>query len=222
MALSRLKYNSLNVTPTASKGIGFDSGADDLAATFSGGEMTFIKKLTADGSGTTLSFVDGTSDVVLDNTYKEYLFTFKNIHPANDGTSLTFNMSIDSGSNYNVTKTTTGFTALHNEADSAAALGYDTGDDLAQSTAYSILTVGGGTGNDNDENVSGTLRLFNPSSTTFVKHFIATVNNTQSSAYCITGFSAGYGNTTSAVDAIQFKFAAGNIDAGDICLYGIN
>ena len=83
MALSRLTYNSFNVTPTASKGIGFDSGADDLAATFSGGAMTFIKKLTASSSAT-LSFVDGTSDVVLDNTYKEYLFTFNNIHPETD------------------------------------------------------------------------------------------------------------------------------------------
>ena len=187
---------------------------------FSKGSLTLIKTLTASSSAT-LSFVDGTSDVVLDSTYKEYLFIFNNIHPATDGTSLTFNMSIDSGSNYNVTKTTTGFTAYHNEAGSANGLGYDTGDDLVQSTSYSILTVGGGTGNDNDENVSGTLRLFNPSSTTFVKHFIATVNNTQSSGYCITGFSAGYGNTTSAVDAIQFKFASGNIDAGTIQLFGV-
>ena len=100
MALSKLNFNSLNLTPVAGKGIGFDSGADDLEASFSGGAMTFIKKLTA-SSSSTLSFVDGSSDVVLDNTYKEYIFIFKDIHPETDGAELTFNMSVDSGSNYN-------------------------------------------------------------------------------------------------------------------------
>jgi hypothetical protein len=189
-------------------------------ASLTTGAMTLIKEQTASSSAS-ISFVDGSSDVVLDSTYPIYKFEFINIHPATDGTSLTFNMSVDTGSNYNVTKTTSAFTSLHNEADSVASLGYDTGDDLAQSTSFSILTVGGGTGNDNDQNVSGELILFNPSSTTFVKHFMSRVNNTQSSDYCITGFSAGYGNTTSAVDAIQFKFASGNIDSGTIKLYGI-
>ena len=32
---------------------------------------------------------------------------------------------------------------------------------------------------------------------------------------------AGYGNTTSAVDAVQFSISSGNIDSGEICLYGI-
>ena len=182
--------------------------------------LTHIKTLTASSSAT-LSFVDGSDDVVLDSTYPIYLFKFIGIHPATDGTSLTFNMSVDTGSNYNVTKTTSAFKAYHNEGDSATGLDYDTGDDLAQSTSFSILTVGGGTGNDNDQNISGELILFNPSSTTFVKHFMSRVNNTQSSDYSIDGYSAGYGNTTSAVDAIQFKFASGNMDAGTIKLYGI-
>ena len=182
--------------------------------------LTHIKTLTASSSAT-LSFVDGSDDVVLDSTYPIYLFKFIGIHPATDGTSLTFNMSVDTGSNYNVTKTTSAFKAYHNEGDSATGLDYDTGDDLAQSTSFSILTVGGGTGNDNDQNISGELILFNPSSTTFVKHFMSRVNNTQSSDYSIDGYSAGYGNTTSAVDAIQFKFASGNIDAGTIKLYGL-
>ena len=90
MALSRLTYNSLNVTPTASKGIGFDSGADDLSTDFAGGAMTFIKKLTSDGSDDTLSFVDGTSDVVIDSTYKEYMFIFNNMHPETDATEFQF------------------------------------------------------------------------------------------------------------------------------------
>ena len=184
------------------------------------GAMTFIKKLTASSSAT-LSFVDGSSDVVLDNTYKEYLFTFKNIHPQNDNGMFSFNLSADTGSNYNVTKTTTSFDAYHAEAGNDAGLRYD-GDnnDLAQSTGFQELNYS--LGNGDDSNLCGFLHLFNPSSTTFVKHFMARVNYQYYNTYSIQVHTAGYGNTTSAVDAVQFKMASGNIDAGDICLYGIN
>ena len=183
------------------------------------GEMRFIKKQTASSSAT-ISFVDGTSDVVLDNTYKEYLFTFNNIHPATDSVYLQFNGSIDTGSNYNVTKTTTFFRAAHDEADSTTVFGYDTGEDIAQGTGFQGLNVS--IGNDNDQCGVGILHLFNPSSTTFVKHFIFRGANPNAGDYMVDTFVAGYFNTTSAVDAIQFKMASGNIDAGDICLYGIN
>jgi len=183
------------------------------------GSMVFIKKLTA-SSSSTLSFVDGSSSVVLDNTYKEYLFTFKNIHPATDNVNFSFNFSADTGSNYNVTKTTTAFQSLHDEADSATQLGYASGYDLAQGTGVQILTDA--IGNDNDQCMSGYLHLFNPSSTTFVKHFIAVTNSVLYHNYSFQLFTAGYANTTSAVDAIQFQMESGNIDAGDICLYGIN
>ena len=136
---------------------------------FSKGSTTLIKTLTASSSAN-LSFVDGTSDVVLDNTYKEYLFIFNNIHPATDTANFTFNVSIDSGSNYNVAKTTTQFRAVHDEADTATSLAYETDGDLAQGTGVQILQTY--IGADNDQSASGYLHLFNPSSTTFVKHFI--------------------------------------------------
>ena len=183
------------------------------------GSMVFIKKLTA-SSSSTLSFVNGSSDVVLDSTYKEYLFTFKDIHPATDSVSFQFNLSIDGGSNYNVTKTTTEFSAYHNEGDSATALGYNDVNDLAQSTNDQKLSSSN-LGNGNDEAFVGTLHLFNPSSTTFVKNFISRVAFYHDSDYAIDGFISGYGNTTSAVNAVIFKMSSGNIDAGDICLYGI-
>ena len=222
MALSRLNYNSLNVTPTASKGIGFDAGADDLAATFSGGAMTFIKKLTASTSAT-LSFVDGTSDVVLDDTYKEYMFTFKDIHPGSHDADFTFQVSIDSGSNYNVAMTTTVVSPFHYENDSSTALYYNAPKDQAQGTAFQ--SISSQVGSDADQSVSGSLRLFNPASTTFVKHFICNAQTAcldgSDDPYSMQDLSAGYANTTSAVDAVQFKMSTGNIDAGDICLYGI-
>lgn len=183
-----------------------------------GGSMTFIKKLTASSSAT-LSFVDGADGVVLDDTYKEYVFTWKDIHPATDGASFQFNMSTDSGSNYNVTKTTTYFTAYNYESGGSPALTYATNVDLAQSTAFQ--NVNSGVGSDNDQCAVGTLHLFNPSSTTFVKNFLNCGNTYESSDLSSNVFVAGYGNTTSAVDAVQFKMSSGNIDAGDICLYGI-
>jgi len=198
----------------------FDSGS--MASGF-GGSMVFIKKLTASSSAT-LSFVDGSSDVVLDNTYKEYVFTFNNIHPSADQEDLQFNMSADSGSNYNVTKTTTAFRAFHNEAGNDTNLSYHTGEDLAQGTGFQSIAYE--TDNANDSGISGSLHLFNPSSTTFVKHFLAQTSSCLDGGatygiYNLNFFTAGYGNTTSAVDAIRFQMSSGNIDAGDICLYGI-
>jgi|TARA_B110000196_G_scaffold315276_1_gene324644 hypothetical protein len=193
-----------------------DAGAIDSGVAT--GSMTLIKTLTASSSGT-LSFVDGSSSVVLDNTYKEYIFKFYNIHPASDDQNLFFNMSADTGSNYNVTKTTTYFRANHNENDGAASINYRTGEDLAQATGYQKLTLG--TNNDNDSGSSGYLHLFEPSSTTFVKHFIARVSDAYGEPSNNDTFIAGYGNTTSAVDAIDFKFGSGNIDSGVIKLYGI-
>jgi hypothetical protein len=187
------------------------------SVTSGGANMVFIKKLTASSSAT-LSFVHGSGGVDF-STYKEYVFTFKNIHPATDGAHLTFNGSIDAGSNYNVTKTTTWFFAYHNEGDSAAALTYSTGNDLAQSTDFQILASD--IGNGNDEDGCGTLHLFNPSSTTFVKHFISRCHSYNSNDYANDIYIAGYFNDTNDIDAVQFKMSSGNIDSGDICLYGI-
>ena len=195
----------------------FDAGA--MASGF-GGSMVFIKKLTA-SSSSTLSFVDGASSVVLDSTYKEYLFTFNNMHPATNQVYFQFNLSADAGSNYNVTKTTTFFQAYHIENGTDSGLSYQTARDLAQATGAQYLTRQ--IGNGNDDAASGYLRLFNPSSTTFVKHFIAaSSNNYGGDTYYMNNYVAGYGNTTSAVDAVQFSMSSGNIDAGDICLYGIS
>ena len=182
------------------------------------GNLILIKKITASSSAN-ISFVNGASSVVLDNTYKEYIFYFNNIHPATDNTQFTFNLSTDTGSNYNVTKTTTFFRAIHAEDDSEASLGYRTDDDLAQSTNYQVLNAS--TDNDNDASLSGYLHLFEPSSDTFVKHFISNTNTIHSTKYSQNSYVAGYGNTTSAIDAVDFKMSSGNIDAGTISLYGV-
>ena len=182
------------------------------------GEMRFIKKQTASSSAT-ISFVNGTSDVVLDDTYKEYLFTFNNIHPETDEKDFTVGFR-DGGSAYDATKTTTTFYAYHDEGDSGAALAYIAGHDQAQSTGFQQL--GDAIGNDNDQCCSGYMRLFNPSSTTFVKHFMASMNTITDANYSVNEFTAGYCNVTAAIDAVQFKMNSGNIDAGTISLYGIS
>jgi len=194
--------------------------ADAGAFSVNLGSMVHIKTLTA-SSSSTLSFVDGSSSVVLDSTYPIYKFEFINIHPATDGKFFKFNLSADTGSNYNVTKTSTMFNEQHGENGSSGVLGYEAAYDLAQSTADQPLVAGGGVGNGSDESLSGELTLFNPSSTTFVKHFIGSTNMYNNYNYVMTQYLAGYGNTTSAVDAIIFRFDSGNIDAGKIKLYGI-
>ena len=182
-------------------------------ANASAGTLILLSTQTASASAT-ISFTTG-----LDSTYDEYIFKFINIHPATDNTNFTFNMSTDSGANYNVTKTTTYFRANHDEADTVANLTYVTAEDLAQSTAFK--NIADAIGNGDDESCSGTLTLFNPSSTVFVKHFISNANVYNYPNGTLSEFTAGYGNTTSAINAVQFKMSSGNIDDGIIKLYGV-
>ena len=190
------------------------SAITTLPASISGGGMTLISEQTASSSAT----IDFTSGI--DSTYDSYVFKFINIHPSTDNALFQFNLSTDNGSNYNVTKTTTFFQYYHLESDAFAGGGYITSQDLAQSTAYQTLL--NGVGADNDQCCVGTLQLFNPSSTTFVKHFIARSNRNSSDDATLDEFVAGYGNTTSAINGVQFKMSSGNIDSGVIKLYGIS
>ena len=180
--------------------------------------MILIKTLTA-SSSSTLSFVDGTSDVVLDSTYPIYKFVWTNVHPSADAAKLQFQGNAAGGSGYNETITSTFFYGVHTENDGTAAVSYDGDNDLAQSTNFQPLI--GSIGNGNDESCSGELMLFNPSSTTFVKHFITRTSGYYHGDGNSDSYAAGYFNTTSAIDEIQFKMSSGNIDSGVIKLYGI-
>ena len=191
------------------------SAISALPSAVSGGALNLISTQTASSSAT-LSFTSG-----IDSTYKEYVFKYINIHPATDEADWTFNMSIDGGSNYNVTKTTTAFQAAHGESTGTdfTNFAYKPTMDLAQATGYQI--IGNEVNNANDSSTAGFLHLFEPSSTVFVKHFL------QNGNVCFTGravnvFHSGYANTTSAVNAVDFKFSSGNIDSGVIKLYGIS
>ena len=178
------------------------------------GSMTFLSKQTA-SSSSTISFTSG-----IDSTYKEYLFTFNNMHPQTDEVDFLFQGNAAGGSGYNETITSTQFNAYHAESGSEAGLGYQATRDQAQGTSFQMLT--NKVGNGNDEHTSGYLHLFNPSSTTFIKNFVAHLIDYHYQDYVSDNYTAGYFNTTSAIDEIQFKFSSGNIDAGDICLFGIN
>jgi len=207
------------MTGIIAQNVGRTSGLIKAASGGTGGVWTKIKTLTASASAD-LSFVDGTDDVVLDSTYPIYLFKFINIHPETDGVDFQVNFR-DGGSSYDAIKTTTLFGAYQAENDSEAGLPYDTGRDLAQSTAVQPLNSNGSLGNGNDECASGELWLFSPSSTTYVKHFISKLNYYNSGDYSINSFMAGYCNVTAAIDGVQFTASSDNIDAGTIKLYGI-
>jgi hypothetical protein len=175
--------------------------------------ITLISSQTASASAS-ISFTSG-----LDSTYKAYKFVFSNIHIATDGAEFTFNGSTDSGSNYNVNKTTTYFLAENDEAGGGGSLSYQTARDLGNGTGFQDLGVD--LGNDNDHASNGSLIIFNPSSTTYVKHFICTLQQSHQNDLSLVGYISGYFDTTSAINAIQFKMNSGNIDAGTIYLYGI-
>mgnify|MGYP003152798105 CR=1 FL=1 len=186
-----------------------------LPSAVSGGAMTLLSTETASSSAT-ISFTSN-----IDSTYKEYIFTYNNVHPSVDAAKFLFQGNASGGSGYNETITSTFFYGYHAEADDEAGMAYYGGGDQAQGTAFQRLGSGG-VGTDNDQSASGYLHLFDPSDTTFVTHFIATNSTLQNSDDVNHNFIAGYFNTTSAIDEIQFKFDSGNIDSGVIKLYGIS
>jgi hypothetical protein len=181
------------------------------------GSLTFISKQTASSS----AYVDFTSGI--DSTYKEYIFYFVNIHGQTLREDFTFQCSTDGGSNYNTTITSTFFQTNHSEDDANANFGYLTSNDQAQGTGFQLIARD--FSDDNDGSLSGILHLFNPSSTTFAKHFMSVFNamhESPSGYYSNSDRTAGYFNTTSAINAVQFKATSGNIDSGDILLFGLN
>jgi len=179
------------------------------------GSMTLLQTQTASSSST----IDFTSNI--DSTYDAYMFKFINLHPSHSSyVDFTFQASTNSGSSYGVTSTSSWFTAYHLENDSDAAIEYNAASDQAQGTAFEVLCDN--LGNLNDASAVGSLFLFNPSSTTFVKHYMSETQYMGNSPNTLNPRKAGYFNTTSAVNAIQFKMASGNIDSGVIKLYGIS
>jgi len=175
------------------------------------GDMVLVSSATASSSAS-IEFSLG--------NYKEYKFFFVNMHPQNDNTNLTFNFSTDSGSNYNVTKTSTFIMTYHDESGTSTTLEYHTPSDLAQSTSFQRLCLA--VGNGSDESASGSMHLFNPSSTTYVKHWVSDLQAYDASNFTRNDRSAGYANTTSALTNIKFQMSSGNIDAGKILMFGIN
>ena len=212
MALSKVDFNNINVTPAASKALKFNSAADGFETGDLDGSMVLLSTQTASSSAN-LTFASG-----IDSTYKEYVFKFIDIHPGTDNVGFTVNFR-DGSSAYDATKTTTHFYAYHDEGDSSTGLSYRTDVDLAQATG--ALSLGIPVGADADQCITGTLHLFDPSSTTFVKHFLANVSMSGSGNDVHNSYVAGYCSVTAAIDGVQFAMASGNIDAGTIKMYGI-
>ena len=195
----------------------FDAGAIDSGQAT--GNMTLIKDITLSSAAGTISFLNGASNVVFDGTYDSYVFKFINIHLATNGQNFTFQADTGTNTSYNQTITSTSFTAYHGENGNSGTLSYGASGDQAQGSAFQSLCED--LGNDADQSYCGELQIFSPSSTVFVKHFMATGNEAYHSDYSNNATVAGYLNTTSAITGLQFKMESGNIDAGIIKLYGI-
>jgi hypothetical protein len=192
MALSKVDFNSINVTPAASKAIKFNSSNNGLETGDVGGSLVLIKTTTISSSTGDVSFIHGASDVVFDSTYKEYIFSFIDIHGTSDPGGIRFQGTTD-GTNFNIATTSTNFRAYHAEDDSAAALAYATGYDQSQGTGFQYLTATHG--NDNDQSEVIKFHIFEPSSTTFVKHYMARSNSSNDGNYATSMFTSGYLNT---------------------------
>ena len=199
---------------TAFNNDSFDNITSVPSGSVQSGDIKFISSATASSSAS-IEFTSG-----IDSTYKEYIFHFVNIHPGTDAVYFQMNFSTDGGSSYNVAKTTTFTTAYQQENDTEGNVVTQGDQDLAQSTAFKSIT--NQIGNDNDQSGSGYLHLFNPSSTTYVKNFVSEMSVDEYRSFLHVARCAGYGNTTSAINAVKFQMSSGNIDNGQILLFGVN
>ena len=182
-----------------------------LPSGVSGSSLVLLETQTA-SSDSTLQFTSG-----IDSTYKEYIFKFIDIHPS--GNDVAFQVNFRDGSTaYDATKTSTYFYAHHSEAD-ATGLGYYTPNDVAQGTGVQKMNLG--LGNGNDESFAGEMHLFDPSNTTFVKHYLGRSQEYYQDNRTVDTYYAGYCNVTAAIDGVQFSMSSGNIDAGTIKMYGV-
>ena len=216
MALSKVNFNSLNVTPSASKVLKFNSNNNGLEAGDVGGSLVLISTSTASSSST----IDITSGI--DSTYKEYIVKFINIHPATDSVHFLFQGDTGTNTSYNQTITSAAFRAYNYEGAGTPTLQYYASGDLDQDTDFHYMTGNSGVGNDSDQSFNGTMHLFDPSNTTFVKHFLINTNSYGPSNYTMNFFAGGYFNTTTAITRLRFKYSSGNIDSGTIKLYGVS
>ena len=215
MALSKVNFNSLNVTPAASKAIKFNSNNNGIETGDVGGSLVLLETQTLSSAASTISFTSN-----IDSTYKEYIFKFIDIHPASEYAHFSFQADTGTNTNYNQTITSTAWTSTSNEGGTEAIINYQTASDQAQGTGFQYLTDQ--LEADNDSCAAGTLHIFDPSNTTFVKHFIARTQFYQKSDGTQENDYGGYFNTTSAINAVQFKMSNGNTDSGTIEMYGIN
>ena len=180
--------------------------------------LTLIKALTASSSAS-LTFADGTDDVVMDNTYFEYQFFCVGIHPATDAAQLVWQANAVGGADFNETIQSSAVRAYNQEDGSDAGVGYRTGEDQDLGTDYDIIMEG--IDNANDMSGSGQLIIYDPSNTTYAKLF-QVLSNTTLTAGTKQQFQEGYIDTTAAIDEVQFKMTSGNIDAGTIYMYGVS
>ena len=196
-----VKYNNNSISSVTALG------------SISSGDLNLLATNTISSGVSSSDFTSG-----IDSTYDNYMFKLINIHVANDGSEFRMNFR-DGGSSFDATKQSTCYQVSHQESGGSTSLGYETGFDLANGTADQ--TIVRNIGNASDESLSGTIFLFSPSSTTFVKHFISDTQTVISSNQTDRCFVAGYCNVTAAIDGITFKPDSGNIDSGVIKMYGL-
>jgi hypothetical protein len=207
MALSKIQPASMDLTANY-----VFTGTNSVAG------LDYSEKKLATQTASSSSTLSFTSNI--NSTYNIYKFRFVDLHPGTDGSIFRFQANAAGGSGFNETITSTDFESFHNEGDDTTGLSYQSNQDQAQGTSFQTLT--NSCGADADQCISGELFLFDPSSTTFVKHFICRTQSANDANYSFDVFVAGYFNTTTAIDEVQFKMSSGNIDSGTIEMYGIN
>ena len=207
MALSKIQPASMDLTANYAF-----TGTNSVAG------LEYAEKKLTTVTASSSATLDFTSSI--DSTYNIYKFRFVDLHPGTDGSIFRFQANAAGGSGFNETITSTDFESFHNEGDDTTGLSYQSNQDQAQGTSFQTLT--NSCGADADQCISGELFLFDPSSTTFVKHFLCRTQSANDANYSFDVFVSGYFNTTTAIDEVQFKMSSGNIDSGTIEMYGIN
>jgi hypothetical protein len=191
-------------------------GANKAAIMGVAGVSTVSVVLLSSQTETGVTEIDFTSGIT--STYGEYIFRCYNINPSTDSADLKVQFNVAGESGFNETITSTHFQAYKGEADETPSLGYGAAGDQAEGTAYQYLLYD--IGNGADESGAGELHLFNPASTTYVKHFYGSFQMYHVANYSQVMYTAGYVNVTGAIDEVSFKISTGNFD-GTIKMWGV-
>lgn len=181
------------------------------SGTTDGTNMVLIKTQTISSSVSSVDFVNGSSDVVFDSTYKTYQCVFEDVFLSATGNKLRLRVSDDTGSTFESSGYLSHVYRNFNGSSTGSALETATTSvNLNQVNVGTSLATG---------TMNGTVTFHNPSAAKDPQ--VSTLALGSDGTFSVAAQGGGTYNTVGAIDAFQFFPTAGTINGGIFSLYGV-